>query len=222
MLTHVLQGPDARLTPFGLKQAQIAHDSWVIELGRGAPLPQTFISSPLSRAASTLNITWSGIDLLSASPVFQEQYRETIGLHTCDRRRTKTYLRSTFPTFRFEDGFSERDLLWTKNFGETATQQTARLRRSLDRLFASDPHVCTGVAEWPTSPRLRLTSRGSSDISITAHGGTIAAILTAVGHRHFSVQTGGTIQCGIWSLVLYLTLLKIYVGMIPVRSTRFG
>jgi len=38
-----------------------------------------------------------------------------IGLHTCDQRRTASYIRKTYPEYTIEPGFSEEDLLWTKD-----------------------------------------------------------------------------------------------------------
>jgi hypothetical protein len=37
------------------------------------------------------------------------------GLHTCDQRRSKHDISTDFPMVEFEDGFSEQDLLWTKD-----------------------------------------------------------------------------------------------------------
>jgi len=101
-----------------------------------------------------------------------ENLRESIGLHTCDQRRTKTYLQTAFPNFGFEDGFTEEDELWGPVWQETPEQQKVRLRTMLDSLWERDGEVF---------------------ISITAHGGTISAILENVGHRIFNLQTGGLI-----------------------------
>lgn len=135
------QGPDALLTPRGIGQAETARDAWALQLSHGAPVPQSIISSPLSRAASTLNITWSTV---AGAPqaVFHELFRESIGLHTCDQRRSRSYLASTYPAFTFEDGFAEDDELWTADLEETGIQQVLRTRKALDQLFASDPNVC--------------------------------------------------------------------------------
>lgn len=98
-------GPDPLLTPLGERQAARVNSVWKRELGDGAPLPQSFYSSPLSRAASTLEITWS--DILEErhyhkKPLIREHLRyvrtslgtedlanlrvlrsETMGVHTC-------------------------------------------------------------------------------------------------------------------------------------------
>lgn len=46
------------------------------------------------------------------TPVFKEAVREIYGIHTCDKRRSKTYLKERFPNYAFEEGFSEEDPWW--------------------------------------------------------------------------------------------------------------
>ncbi|GAC92668.1 phosphomutase-like protein [Pseudozyma hubeiensis SY62] len=70
-------GPDARLTPLGIQQAQAVHDAWVAMLQQQdhAPLPTKLFSSPLSRALSTMEISYDKLllnnpnDTASASQV---------------------------------------------------------------------------------------------------------------------------------------------------------
>lgn len=52
---------DPELTLIGKGQANIAHDAWAIELPFGIPIPSKLISSPLTRAMQTLQITFNGI-----------------------------------------------------------------------------------------------------------------------------------------------------------------
>jgi broad specificity phosphatase PhoE len=96
--------------------------------------------------------------------------RESIGLHTCDKRNSKSRIRETFPGFDFEPSFTEHDPLWDAEFQETEPQETVRLRLLLNEIFATDP---------------------STFISITAHGGVIGALFNAIGKRTFPVLTGG-------------------------------
>jgi len=169
------KGPDALLTHKGIQQALTANAAWKLQLNASIPLPQTFLSSPLSRAASTLNLTWSDIVLEAlpfAKPTFIESLRESIGLHTCDQRRSKHYLHNHYPAFDFEPGFRETDELWGPVYQETSAQQTVRLRGVLDSIWEND---------------------AGTYISITAHGGTVAAILANIGHREWSLQTGGMV-----------------------------
>jgi broad specificity phosphatase PhoE len=176
--THALpyiQGPDALLTPLGIEQALTANSAWKIQLNASAPLPQKFLSSPLSRAASTLNLTWSNIAITTspyAKPTFMEMLRESIGLHTCDQRRRKHYLHKIYPNYTFECGFQKEDELWGPVYQETDAQQEVRLRRVLNEIWEKEE---------------------ATYISITAHSGTVAAILKNIGHREFRLQTGGMI-----------------------------
>jgi broad specificity phosphatase PhoE len=105
-------------------------------------------------------------------PTFIEGLRESIGLHTCDKRRNKSYLQRTYPDFNFELGFREEDELWGPIYEETFEQQVIRVRTVLDSIWQNE----------------RATY-----ISMTAHGGTIAAILANLGHRNFRLQTGAMI-----------------------------
>ncbi len=60
---NITWGPDARLTPLGVQQAQAVNDAWVAMLKQSdsAPLPTRLFSSPLSRALSTLETSYDNI-----------------------------------------------------------------------------------------------------------------------------------------------------------------
>lgn len=75
------QGPDADLTPLGKTQAKVAATAWTRELADGAPFPDLFLSSPMTRAADTLRITWMDQGK-EVRPVIRELWRETIGAST--------------------------------------------------------------------------------------------------------------------------------------------
>lgn len=175
-------GPDPLLTPAGEAQARRANAAWKAEARAGAPLPQALYSSPFSRAAATLHITWHDILLDKGFvPVVMEQWRENIGLHTCDRRRSKREIGEAFreprdtqeltpAAFTFEPSFTEHDPYWDATYIETEPQRAVRMRMALNELFARDARTF---------------------ISITAHSGVINAFFNAVGHTPFQVQTGG-------------------------------
>jgi hypothetical protein len=86
----------------------------------------------------------------------KELFRETIGEHTCDRRRSKTFIHENYPTYTFEAGFAENDPLWDPNTRETDSAQDARLKTVLDDVFSHDSNTF---------------------ISITSHSGAISSIL---------------------------------------------
>jgi len=177
------QGPDALLTQHGINQALAANKVWKHQLEYNIPLPHLHLSSPLSRAASTLDITWSDIPRSPRSPspvftpVFTEHLRESIGLHTCDQRRSKTYLQEQYPNFIFEPGFTQRDELWGPRYQETRAQVARRVKGVLDRVWRADVGGKPGVVY----------------VAVTAHGGTVEGILDGVGHRGFKLRTGGMI-----------------------------
>ncbi|GAA5826790.1 hypothetical protein JCM5353_003237 [Sporobolomyces roseus] len=167
-------GPDPNLTPLGVEQAQAINKAWKKEVQAAVPLPQKLYSSPLSRAASTLEITWNDIliDNGQVRPLVIEHLREMIGVHTCDQRSRKSKLAKAYPSFDFEVPFSEHDQLWSPDFQESNQQQALRIQQFLNRIFATDP---------------------SQYISITAHGGVISSFLRVVDHPKVSVPPGGMI-----------------------------
>ena len=64
--------------------------------------------------------------------------REQIGVNTCNKRRTKSYIAASFPHFIFEDGFTELDELWTPTVQESKPQVAERARKVLDVIFQND------------------------------------------------------------------------------------
>ncbi|BEJ15090.1 hypothetical protein CspHIS471_0408570 [Cutaneotrichosporon sp. HIS471] len=164
-------GPDPILTPLGEGQAERANAGWKEQIKEGVPVPQVLYSSPFARAAATLHITWKDLLLKKGFvPVVMEQWRENIGLHTCDLRRSKAQIGEAFPHFAFEPSFTEHDPYWDATYIETEPQRAVRMRMALNELFARDARTF---------------------ISITAHSGVINAFFNAIGHTPFQVQTGG-------------------------------
>jgi broad specificity phosphatase PhoE len=123
----------------------------------------------------TAQITFSNLDLPISHPFIpqvKEFLREAIGIHTCDRRRSKSYIQSTFPNYTFEPGFPEHDPLWKPDVRETDSAQEARLKELLDDIFTHDQ---------------------STFISLSSHSGSIGALLRALKHRPFRLVTGAVI-----------------------------
>ncbi|KAG7662815.1 uncharacterized protein J8A68_003669 [[Candida] subhashii] len=164
-------GPDADLTEVGINQAKENHLAWCKELNNGAPYPTKFYVSPLQRSIKTHNITWPNTE-----PIIFENVRETLGLHLCHKRSTKTEIATKFPNVRFMDGFPEEDELFEKEFAEKREclhEQFVRMNRVLQHIFDND--------------------EDHDAISITSHAGTIRAFITVLGHRKFTIPTGGMI-----------------------------
>lgn len=64
------------------------------------------------------------------------------GIHTCDKRRTRTYIKHAFPGFDIEEGFTEEDKLWKPRKRETHAQIDARVGRVFDMIFERDQEQC--------------------------------------------------------------------------------
>ena len=64
--------------------------------------------------------------------------REENGVHTCDKRKTRTYIATSYPHFIIEDGFTELDELWSPTIRESAAQVVERARKVLDVVFQND------------------------------------------------------------------------------------
>jgi len=125
-----------------------------------------------SRAASTLNITFSDLAFTRSpyrsrpvQPIFVEKFRESISPHTCDHRRTKDYLYQTYPDFKYEPGFTQNDELWQPGLGESPSHQQERLREALDEVF---------IRSQPAGNNIDTAGNW---VSITAHSGAIGSIL---------------------------------------------
>lgn len=114
----------------------------------------------------TANLTFSGLKLKQPfAPTVKEFLREGISGHTCDRRRSKTYIQERFPQYRFEEGFPEEDLFFRPLRQETEVDQDARSKIVLDDIFNDDK---------------------STFVSITSHSGEIASLLRGIRLFHSS------------------------------------
>ncbi|KAK0255797.1 putative aminophospholipid-translocase [Friedmanniomyces endolithicus] len=167
---------DADLTPNGIKQALIAHDFWAHEIAvQKIPYPQSYYTSPLTRCLKTANYTFAGLEFpkyYPFVPTVRELLREGISIHTCDHRRSRTYIHNLFPTWNIDPSLTEYDQIWNVVTAETNAAQDARSKIVLDSIFSSDDHT------W---------------ISITSHSGEIGSILRVLGHQSFSLSTGAVI-----------------------------
>lgn len=122
-------------------------------------------------------MTFKDLDLPSEKeykPYIKELVREALGIHTCDRRSTKSQIESTFTHLTFEPNFAEHDELWKKDYREPVSARNYRLATFLDDVFANEP-------------------RGKVVLSMTSHSGAIASMLEVLGHRGFRLETGGVI-----------------------------
>ncbi|KAI0386764.1 phosphoglycerate mutase-like protein [Hypomontagnella monticulosa] len=165
---------DAKLTDTGVEQAKALDIFWQGRIESIAP-PQQHYTSPLTRCLQTTSYAyksftaWTGQPL---RPIIREGLRERMGVHTCDRRSTRTWIKSKYPTFHVGREVTETDQLWKPDQRETMRQVEGRVQQVLDGIFSND---------------------NSTVISITAHSGLIRALYTVIGHREVWVQAGAMV-----------------------------
>lgn len=109
---------------------------------------------------------------MDAVLIDEQLLRETTGLHTCDKRSTKSAIEAEYPLYRIEPNFAQEDPLYDPFTRESNSARNARLREFLFDVFGSDKSVF---------------------ISFTAHSGCIASILEVLHHRKFALATGAVI-----------------------------
>lgn len=177
-------GPDPELTGLGVQQAKDNNTAWKEQLPKGIPKPEIFYVSPFIRAIDTMQYTFDDIFLNVGNPrvsppLVVEDLREDNGEHTCDSRSKKSQLAARFPRVVFEDGFPEDDETWRPDWRESFEEHKVRTRRFLNKLFALD---------WDEP-----LEKQAKYVSVTSHSGTIATFLGCIGHREFSLGTGGMI-----------------------------
>ncbi|KAE8447826.1 hypothetical protein EG329_010055 [Mollisiaceae sp. DMI_Dod_QoI] len=167
---------DAHLTANGIAQAQTVNSLWSrLIASQNITTPQSYYVSPLTRCLQTANVSFSGLDLPASHPFVpevKELLREGIDIHTCDARSNLTYIKSNFPGYTIEPGFTEYDLLFRQSTSETPTAQNLRSKTLLDQIFSTD---------------------GETYISFTTHSGEASSLLSVLGHRSFSLSTGAVI-----------------------------
>jgi broad specificity phosphatase PhoE len=151
---------DALLTPAGIAQASHANAFWrSLTTDQKIPLPQSYYSSPLLRCLATAQATFSGLPHSGSFPfvpTIKEMLREVMGVHTCDRRSSKSVISKAYPDWPFEDGFAEDDPFWIPDLRETDAAMLVRARKAMDDIFSDDPNT---------------------HISISSHSGMIASLL---------------------------------------------
>ncbi|KAK4463220.1 histidine phosphatase superfamily [Cladorrhinum samala] len=169
---------DSLLTPTGQGQARDLNTFWRNSSSElKLPLPQSHYASPLTRCMETQQLSFKDLTLPSgdpapSNPVIKELLRELMGIHSCDRRRTRSYIQEKFSDAVIEEGFTEEDELWKPDVRETRPEHAVRVSKVLGQLFQHDPAT---VVAW------------------TAHCGTIIALYMAIGHKVVCVLPGSVV-----------------------------
>ncbi|KAI4844605.1 phosphoglycerate mutase family protein [Aureobasidium sp. EXF-8845] len=171
---------DSHLTPLGEQQALDVHAFWTSALTQAkVPAPETYYTSPFYRCLQTSWLSFHNLSLPEDkpfTPIVKELLRETNGVHTCDRRGPSSIIRKDFPSYTLEPGLPETDVSWTPGYREKPAEHILREHLCLEEIWEGDE---------------------KQFLSVTAHSGTIAAVLGAVGHRRFALPTGGVIPIAV-------------------------
>lgn len=136
-------------------------------------------------------------------------------MSTCDKRKPRTYIASSFPHFVIEEGFTELDELWSPTVRESTTQVAERARKVLDDIFQKDIDAqCKTNSVIFQQNTLFKFFFVCAVVSITAHEGFMHGFLAAIGRQEIRVPTGGKT----WAIFLCNSLTnKIFlIGYIPV------
>lgn len=175
---EIVWAPDPELTELGQAQAKDNNHQLKIELSRGLKVPSKWYSSPFRRSVDTLIGSWKDIvDLKEVQPLIKEDFRETIGVHLCDKRSPRSVITEKYSPLGFviEDGFQEKDIYYKDNYREKVWEQALRQMKGFQYVFES------------------TNKQDDQIISITSHSGSIRTQLMVLNHRPFAIGTGGMI-----------------------------
>ncbi|KAJ8519522.1 hypothetical protein ONZ45_g3509 [Pleurotus djamor] len=211
---EIVWGPDAEITPLGVSQAENAKAAWQTELANGLRIPDAMYVSPLSRALRTWEITFADDNRFKKAgrPLVMEACREQYGVHTCDQRRSKEFIGSTFREVVFEKGFTQDDELWTPDVREPSEHVAARVKTVIDHVFTHDK---------------------GTFISVTAHSGMINGFLASIDRPSFGLPTGEDtaaflknilkMKFSFANIVLAgLSIVPLVLGQVPGRDPNIG
>ncbi|KAI1336778.1 histidine phosphatase superfamily [Xylariaceae sp. FL0016] len=130
---------DSFLTETGKQQARDVHEFWLKSIDDfQMPTPELYYTSPHARCLETSKITYSGLDLPADrpfKPIVKEKLRERFGVHSCDRRRSMSWIASNYPDYTIEQGFTEEDKLWKADARETEEEIANRVKEFLGDVF---------------------------------------------------------------------------------------
>jgi broad specificity phosphatase PhoE len=156
---------DAKLTPLGMQQADMASKRLDAELTNGLKT-QEVIVSPLERTLHTAMIAYQHHAEIPKRSM--EWPRETIGVCTCDLRGTTSSKALQYPSIDFSDVWSDADPWWTPDHRETDKHIDDRARVFLNRVFYGHKN---------------------SHLGVVTHSGMTTAAMRVIGHRKYPVAT---------------------------------
>jgi len=140
------------------------------------PIPDSVYTSPLSRCLETTRLVFEPVllhDGHSFQPRVDEGLRERLTNHTCDRRRSKSWIQESYPDYILDADLSENDELWTgKTEWETASEHEVRKQVTMERIWKND------IAPF---------------VAVVTHSYAISAILGVLGLPQFRVKEGNCV-----------------------------
>lgn len=167
---------DAYLTPEGVQQAKDLSTLWLQTINKdGAPLPSTLYTSPLTRCLQTCHYSLSPLMAshnLPFRPTVREKLRERMTMHTCDKRRTRSWIQEQWPEYIIGDDVTEEDILGGQGREETYPEHIAREQKELEELWEMDQ---------------------GEFLSLTMHSQAISSLMMACGAEPPKLREGTTI-----------------------------
>lgn len=141
------------------------------------PALKRHYTSPLARCLETTRLAFScGLDSpgekVKPRVIVKEQLRERLGVHTCDRRSSRSWIQEQYHEYEVEPDFTEDDQLWRVDSRESLEEHVQRVNALLVNIFDTEKEVV---------------------MSLTAHSGTIRALYAAIGHRDVWVGAGAMV-----------------------------
>jgi broad specificity phosphatase PhoE len=135
---------DANLTPFGIEDAKskgIA--SMRGQYSKGMPAIEKVVVSSLTRTLETAQYFFPDEIRENTPFIAAELCRETLGVHTCDKRNALSVTQKRFPWVVFSlpglEISCEEDKMWCPTHRETVEEQKERVQIFLTQLFDHVP-----------------------------------------------------------------------------------
>ncbi|XBW38593.1 hypothetical protein QEN19_004182 [Hanseniaspora menglaensis] len=191
---------DANLTAKGIDQVKRTGRVVFGNLLSGT-WPDSFYSSPLRRCLQTFKNEWEQKITVEANSghkfpkkidvLIKEKLRETIGCHTCDWRQNKKktaeeccQIKELYPgcsiNFEYEEGFKEKDPLYSSEHRESDDEIDARMKEVLEDIWTTENNK---------------NDQNDKIISVTCHEGVIRSCLRVLNHTPIpKLETSGVVM----------------------------
>ena len=191
---------DANLTSKGIDQVKRTGRVVFGQLLNGC-WPDSYYSSPLRRCLQTFRYEWEQkveVEAAIGNPIpesidvlVKEKLRETIGVHTCDWRQDKSktvqdccQIKELYPgckiNFDYEEGFAEKDPLYSSEHRESDDEIDVRIKQALEEIWTREN---------------KKNGQNDKVISLTCHEGVIRSCLRVLNHVPIPrLETSGVVM----------------------------